>query len=102
MGGRREAVARAPYPFWRARGRHTNSNPLGMPFTPPPPPTPQRHVVGIMHTNYLAYIAEGPGPSAINVAALYRVNKWVVRMHCHKVRVGGRGRAKEPAACVDL
>ena len=39
-----------------------------------------------MHTNYLAYIAnEAPGSATINVAALKRVNKWVCRVHCHKV-----------------
>jgi hypothetical protein len=48
-----------------------------------------------MHTNYLAYIADGaPGASAVNVPALARVNKWVCRIHCHKVmraRVGCSG-----------
>ncbi|GBF99513.1 digalactosyldiacylglycerol synthase chloroplastic, partial [Raphidocelis subcapitata] len=43
------------------------------------------HVVGIMHTNYLAYVADGPGSATMNVAALRRVNKWVCRIHCHKV-----------------
>jgi hypothetical protein len=38
-----------------------------------------------MHTNYLAYVADGPGPATVNVAALRRVNKWVCRIHCHKV-----------------
>jgi hypothetical protein len=47
-----------------------------------------------MHTNYLAYIADGPGPSTINVAALGRLNKWVCRIHCHKVRGPGRGRGR--------
>lgn len=55
-----------------------------------------RHVVGVMHTNYLAYIAnEAPGSATINVAALKRVNKWVCRIHCHKV-----SRASAPPACI--
>jgi hypothetical protein len=40
-----------------------------------------------MHTNYLAYVSDGPGVGLVNAAALYRVNKWVVRIHCHKVGV---------------
>lgn len=46
-----------------------------------------------MHTNYLAYIADGPGPAVINTAALSRVNKWVCRIHCHKVRAAQRAPA---------
>eukprot|EP00878_Enallax_costatus_P018725 GHUV01019729.1.p1 GENE.GHUV01019729.1~~GHUV01019729.1.p1 ORF type:complete len:327 (+),score=66.40 GHUV01019729.1:368-1348(+) len=43
-----------------------------------------KHVVGIMHTNYLAYVKEGQATGYLNAAAVYRVNRWVCRMHCHK------------------
>eukprot|EP00879_Flechtneria_rotunda_P025238 GHRR01026809.1.p1 GENE.GHRR01026809.1~~GHRR01026809.1.p1 ORF type:complete len:472 (+),score=154.55 GHRR01026809.1:87-1502(+) len=42
------------------------------------------HVVGIMHTNYLAYVKEGQATGYLNAAAVYRVNRWVCRFHCHK------------------
>eukprot|EP00775_Hariotina_reticulata_P003919 gene3919-4173_t len=44
-----------------------------------------KHVVGIMHTNYLAYVKEGQATGFLNAAAVYRVNRWVCRIHCHKV-----------------
>ncbi|WIA36591.1 hypothetical protein OEZ86_007880 [Tetradesmus obliquus] len=45
-----------------------------------------KHVVGILHTNYLAYIrSDAPsGTGFLNTAAVYRVNRWVCRIHCHK------------------
>jgi digalactosyldiacylglycerol synthase len=37
------------------------------------------------HTNYLAYVKEGPtGTGFLNAAAVYRINRWVCRIHCHK------------------
>lgn len=36
------------------------------------------------HTNYLAYVREGQATGFLNAAALYRVNRWVVRIHCAK------------------
>jgi len=32
------------------------------------------HVVGIMHTNYLAYVKEGQATGFANAAAMYRIN----------------------------
>jgi len=50
------------------------------------------HVVGVMHTNYLSYVASGlSGGSggavggAVASSALCRINKWTCRLHCHKV-----------------
>lgn len=43
------------------------------------------HVVGIMHTNYLAYVKEGQATGFLNAAAVYRVNRWMCRIHCDKV-----------------
>jgi len=38
------------------------------------------------HTNYLAYVKEGSqGSGYLNAAAVYRVNRWVCRIHCDKV-----------------
>lgn len=43
-----------------------------------------RHVVGIMHTNYLDY-ARREENGAIKAFMLRMVNNWVCRAHCHKV-----------------
>jgi len=46
------------------------------------------HVVGVMHTNYLSYVAQGlngGAGGAVAASALYRINKWTCRLHCHKV-----------------
>lgn len=37
------------------------------------------------HTNYLAYVMEGQTTGFLNAAAVYRVNRWVCRIHCDKV-----------------
>jgi hypothetical protein len=37
------------------------------------------------HTNYLAYVKEGQATGFLNAAAVYRVNRWVCRIHCDKV-----------------
>lgn len=46
------------------------------------------HVVGVMHTNYLSYVAQGlngGASAAVASSALRRVNRWTCRLHCHKV-----------------
>lgn len=43
-----------------------------------------RHVVGIMHTNYLDY-ARREENGALKAFMLRMVNNWVCRAHCHKV-----------------
>jgi digalactosyldiacylglycerol synthase len=43
-----------------------------------------RHVVGIMHTNYLDY-ARREENGALKAFMLRMVNSWVCRVHCHKV-----------------
>lgn len=46
-----------------------------------------KHVIGIIHTNYLAYIKDQNAGAfgAINEIALSKINNWVCRIHCHKV-----------------
>ena len=41
-----------------------------------------RHVVGIIHTNYVDYIRREAPPGA---AAIYYVNRRMCSIHCHKV-----------------
>lgn len=59
-----------------------------------------RHVVGVMHTNYLAYVGEGQATGGLNAAVLYRINWWMCRIHCHKVW-GARPRGGGGVAGVD-
>ena len=60
------------------------------------------HVVGIMHTNYLAYVKEGQATGFANAAAVYRINKWVCRIHCHKVGKGAMRLRKGGEGCKGL
>ena len=39
----------------------------------------------LRHTNYLAYVKEGQASGFLSAAAVYRINRWVCRIHCHKV-----------------
>jgi len=43
-----------------------------------------RHVVGVVHTNYLEY-ARLEEHGAVKEAAMRFVNSWVSRVHCHKI-----------------
>lgn len=43
-----------------------------------------RHVVGIMHTNYIDYIRRQVPPAA---AVMFYVNRRVCSIHCHKARI---------------
>ena len=43
-----------------------------------------RHVVGVVHTNYLEY-ARLEEHGAVKEAAMRFVNSWVSRTHCHKI-----------------
>ena len=42
------------------------------------------HVVGVIHTNYLAYSAAEKG-GAFKTPVLYTLNRWMVAAHCDKV-----------------
>ncbi|MEW5309345.1 MAG: hypothetical protein WDW38_001239 [Sanguina aurantia] len=43
-----------------------------------------KHVVGVMHTNYLDYARREEG-GAMKEAFLKTMNSWMCRVHCHKV-----------------
>jgi hypothetical protein len=73
--------------------RHTNylayvkEGPTGTGFLNAKPSTLNlTHIIMFCrHTNYLAYVKEGPtGTGFLNAAAVYRINRWVTRIHCHK------------------
>ncbi|KAK1861365.1 hypothetical protein I4F81_003949 [Pyropia yezoensis] len=44
-----------------------------------------RYVVGVIHTNYVAYVRASAAHGAAKARALYALNRWVCRAYCHRV-----------------